>query len=114
MMEDVTNQLQNILGEYITELNNNLEIGLVKGAEFVAKEISRANPKSDKNTIHMSTLWRIKLDQKTGRAIVYNDGKGSLTHLLEFGTKRMARRPFIQPTFGRIQTQVIEIIKENL
>lgn len=111
---DVNKQFKKITDEYLAQLTDKTEKAMLKEAEELAKELKEATPRSNNNGEHMAELWKVVKDTKTNRFIVYNDGKGSLIHLLEFGTVRMGKRPFIVPTYDKNKIKIMRNIKNAL
>lgn|SRR5574341_421935 len=60
-----------------------------------------------------SSIYRAYSPEKSGDDvktyhISWNKSKAPHGHLLEFGTSRMAARPFVRPAFGHVRTAIAE------
>ena len=104
-VEEFDNVLALILDEYAREVSENLEKDIRAVAKQCKEELRETSPQSGRNVEHYADGWsyRLKSDHYGHiSAVVKNNAKPGLTHLLEKGHvarngKPVAGTPHIKP-----------------
>lgn len=82
---NVTLSLEKILGEYIEEVDETVQVVFMQVAKEARQQLKETSPKGDHSGNHYADGWTIQNDRKTKTIHVYNKTKPGLTHLLENG-----------------------------
>lgn len=89
-----------------------LEEALMAGAEVVREAIAAAAPRRTgilASDIHVSRKGRIKYSVRIGPGL-----KGFYGRFLEYGTSKMAARPFMRPAFEASNDAAQEAIRQSI
>lgn len=127
-LSQISNELDRIISEMLTEYSDELQEKADKVTEQVAEDFAAklkdATPRSDSLGEHMADTVKVttKKEKSLGKVVrtrFVHYGKWRTSHLLEFGWtarngKRVDRTPFVRPLFDSNKDRYARMYKEEL
>jgi hypothetical protein len=117
-LDDLGQAIEDEIESYVEGLIPKLEKRLSDTAEDILNYIKRNAPRSGyKNAFSDSFVATSQGSGMNQSISIYSEGKGGLTHLLEFGYthrsgKYVGPRPFMRPAYDMFTPKMLEDIKE--
>jgi len=117
-LDDLGQAIEDEIESYIEGLIPKLEKRLGDTAEDILNYMKRNTPRSGyKNAFADSFVATSHGSGMNTSISIYSEGKGGLTHLLEFGYthrsgKYVGPRPFMRPAYDMFTPKMLEDIKE--
>jgi hypothetical protein len=117
-LNDLGQAIENEIESYVENLIPKLEKKLNDTAEDILNYMKRNAPRSGyKNAFADSFVANAQGSGMNQSISIYSEGKGGLTHLLEFGYthrsgKYVGPRPFMRPAYDMFTPKMLEDIKE--
>ena len=117
-LDDLGKVIQDEIENYVEGIIPKLEKRLNDTAEDILNYMKRNAPRSGyKNAFADSFVATSNGNGLNTSISIYSEGKGGLTHLLEFGYthrsgKYVAPRPFMRPAYDMFTPKMLEDIKE--
>ncbi|MFH5881226.1 HK97 gp10 family phage protein [Liberiplasma polymorphum] len=117
-LDDLGKAIEDEIESYVEGLIPKLEKRLSDTAEDILNYMKRNAPRSGYKNAFADSF--VATSQGTGMNTsisIYSEGKGGLTHLLEFGYthrsgKYVGPRPFMRPAYDMFTPKMLEDIKE--
>jgi hypothetical protein len=117
-LDDLSKVIEDEVDAYVENIIPKLEKRLDDTAEDILKYMKRNAPRSGYKNAFADTLVAKSNGSGLNKSIsIYSEGKGGITHLLEFGfTHRSGKfvgpRPFMRPAYDMYTPKMLEDIKE--
>ena len=117
-LDDLGKAIEDEIESYVEGLIPKLEKRLNNTAEDILNYMKRHAPRSGyKNAFADSFVASSNGSGLNTSISIYSEGKGGLTHLLEFGYthrsgKYVGPRPFMRPAYDMFTPKMLEDIKE--
>jgi len=117
-LDDLDKAIEDEIESYVEGLIPKLEKRLNDTAEDILNYMKRNAPRSGyKNAFADSFVATSNGSGLNTSISIYSEGKGGLTHLLEFGYthrsgKYVGPRPFMRPAYDMFTPKMLEDIKE--
>jgi hypothetical protein len=117
-LDDLSKAIEDEVDAYVENIIPKLEKRLDDTAEDILKYMKQNAPRSGYKNAFADTLVAKSNGSGLNKSIsIYSEGKGGITHLLEFGfTHRSGKfvgpRPFMRPAYDMYTPKMLEDIKE--
>ena len=117
-LDDLSQLLSDMVEDYVEELIPKLEQSLSYTADEIINYIKTNAPRSGSKNAFADTFVKVESGTGINKTVsIYSEGKGGLTHLLEFGFthrsgKYIGPRPFLRPAYDMFTPKMLEVIKE--
>lgn len=117
-LDDLSKAIEDEVEAYVEGIIPKLEKRLDDTAEDILLYMKRNAPRSGFKNAFADTLVARSNGSGLNKSVsIYSEGKGGLTHLLEFGFthrsgKYVGARPFMRPAYDMFTPKMLEDIKE--
>jgi len=117
-LDDLGKAIEDEVDTYVEGLIPKLELRLNETAEDILNYMKRNAPRSGYKNAFADSFVTASSGTGMNKSIsIYSEGKGGLTHLLEFGYthrsgKYVGPRPFMRPAYDMFTPKMLEDIKE--
>ena len=117
-LDDLGKVIQDEIENYVEGIIPKLEKRLNDTAEDILNYMKRNAPRSGYKNAFADSFVASSQGSGLNKSIsIYSEGKGGLTHLLEFGYthrsgKYVGPRPFMRPAYDMFTPKMLEDIKE--
>ncbi len=117
-LDDLGQAIEDEIENYVEGLIPKLEKRLNDTAEDILNYMKRNAPRSGYKNAFADSFVATSNGSGLNKSIsIYSEGKGGLTHLLEFGYthrsgKYVGPRPFMRPAYDMFTPKMLEDIKE--
>jgi hypothetical protein len=117
-LDTLSEAIEDEIDAYVEDLIPRFEQKLNETAEDILNYMKRNAPRSGYKNAFADSFVATSNGTGMNKSIsIYSEGKGGLTHLLEFGYthrsgKYVGPRPFMRPTYDMFTPKMLEDIKE--
>ncbi len=117
-LDDLGKAIEDEIESYVEGIIPKLEKRLSDTAKDILNYMKRNAPRSGYKNAFADSFVATSNGSGTNQSIsIYSEGKGGLTHLLEFGYthrsgKYVGPRPFMRPAYDMFTPKMLEDIKE--
>jgi len=117
-LDKLGDAITQILDSYVDDVLPRLEDRLNDTADEIISYIKNNAPRSGNRNAFAETFIKTETGTGINKSItIYSEGKGGLTHLLEFGYthrsgKYIGPKPFLRPAYDLFTPKMLEAIKE--
>ena len=108
--------LSNMVEDYVEKIIPKLDENLNSTADDIITYIKSNAPRSGNKNAFADTFTKVESGTGMNKTVsIYSEGKGGLTHLLEFGYthrsgKYIGPRPFLRPAYDIFTPKMLEAI----
>jgi len=117
-VDNLCELLSNMVEDYVEKIIPKLDENLNSTADDIITYIKSNAPRSGNKNAFADTFTKVESGTGMNKTVsIYSEGKGGLTHLLEFGYthrsgKYIGPRPFLRPAYDIFTPKMLEAIKD--